>query len=134
MGVTAFIYLDTMVWNKLCDDAVDAEELMAALAKNNKQLVLGTEAIYEIAKTFRTNPARGQQLFAYLKTYTDRRILCTRDNPLILDCEAELVLSAASNECDPFFVLRTIATCRRKLTSYRVAHSMSVPSRGSIVA
>jgi hypothetical protein len=39
MGVTAFIYLDTMVWNKLCDDAVDAEELMAALAKNNKQLV-----------------------------------------------------------------------------------------------
>jgi hypothetical protein len=76
---------------------------MAALAKNNKQLVLGTEAIYEIAKTFRTNPARGQQLFAYLKTYTDRRILCTRDNPLILDCEAELVLSAASNECDPFF-------------------------------
>jgi len=102
-GATTFIYLDTMLWNRLCDDAVDAEKLMTALLKNNKQLVLGTEVIYEIAKTFRTNPARGQQLFTYLKTYTDRGILCTRDNPLILDCEAELVLSGESNECDPFF-------------------------------
>jgi hypothetical protein len=75
-----FIYLDTMLWDRLCDERVDAQKLMAALSAKNKQLVLGTEVIYEMAKTFRSNPARAQQLFAYLKSFTELGIPCTKDN------------------------------------------------------
>lgn len=98
-----FIYLDTMLWNEFCDEGVNAQMLMAALFAKNLHLVLGTEVIYELAKTFRTNPTRAQQLFAYLRSFTERGIPCTKDDPLILDCEAELALSGESNECDPFF-------------------------------
>ena len=43
-----FIYLDTVLWNKLCDERVDAPKLIAALSSRYKQLVVGTEAIYEM--------------------------------------------------------------------------------------
>jgi len=36
-----------MLWDRLCDEGVDAQKLMAALSAKNKQLVLGTEVIYE---------------------------------------------------------------------------------------
>jgi hypothetical protein len=38
----------------------------------------------------------------YLKNYTELGILCTRDNPIILDREAELALNGDPQECDPF--------------------------------
>jgi hypothetical protein len=46
------------------DEGVDAQKLMVALSAKNKQLVLGTEVLYETAKTFRVNPV---QLMAILQ-------------------------------------------------------------------
>jgi len=66
------IYLDTMLWNELCDQNVNAAALISALSAQGKVLVLGAEAMYEMAKTFKSNPTRGKQLFAYLKTFTDQ--------------------------------------------------------------
>ena len=97
-----FIYLDTVLWNKLCDERVDAPKLIAALSSRNKQLVVGTEAIYEMAKTFKRNPDRGKELFASLKTFTDLGIPCPRPNPNILRSEAELALSSSQQQVNIF--------------------------------
>jgi hypothetical protein len=77
------IYLDTMLWNELCDQNVDAVALITALTAQGKVLVLGAEALYEMAKTFKSNPTRGKELFAYLKKFTDLGILGVRDNPML---------------------------------------------------
>jgi len=98
------IYLDTVLWNKLCDENADAQSLMAALSSRNRQLVLGTEAIYEIAKTFTANPDRGKELFSYVKNFAERGILCPRPNPNILRSEAELALSGDREDVNLFLV------------------------------
>jgi hypothetical protein len=96
------IYLDTVLWNKLCDERADAPKLIAALSTRNKQLVVGTEAIYEMAKTFKGNPDRGKELFASLKTFTDLGIPCPRPNPNILRSEAELAFSGDRQQVNIF--------------------------------
>jgi hypothetical protein len=63
-----YIYLDTNVWNILCDHAVDPNELVASLAAKNANLVLSTHTFYELAKTFRASSdkasERGKELFS----------------------------------------------------------------------
>ena len=41
------IYLDTILWNELCDQRADAGALTSALVAQRKALALGAEAIYE---------------------------------------------------------------------------------------
>ena len=86
------IYLDTMVWNKLCDEVADPEALVSALAAKGAELVIGTEAIYEMAKTFygdsEEGRKRGQRLFEYLRHFVALNIRCMLMNPTLLIEEA----------------------------------------------
>jgi len=86
------IYFDTSLWNALCDQAVDAERLIIELAEQDFQIGLGTNAVYEMAKTFRMDKPdareRGKELFAYVKQYTDRAIPCLRETRDLLEREA----------------------------------------------
>src|SRR5439155_1065620 len=88
-------------WTQLKDIALH-NRWIAALSSRNKQLVVGTEAIYEMAKTFKRNPDRGKELFASLKTFTDLGIPCPRPNPNILRSEAELALSSSQQQVNIF--------------------------------
>ena len=97
------IYLDTMLWNELCDQNVDAAALISALTAQGKRLVLGAEAMYEMAKTFKSNPTRGKQLFAYLKTFTDQGIQGVRDNPRLLLAEADAAMNGTKVDVDAFW-------------------------------
>lgn len=97
------VYLDTVLWNELCDQQVDASALTSALAAQGKVLVLGAEAIYELAKTFKSNPSRGKELFTYLKKFTDLGILGVKDNPVLLLAEADAAMSTANVHCDVFW-------------------------------
>jgi hypothetical protein len=97
------IYLDTMLWNELCDQKVDAAALPSALAAQGKVLVLGAEAIYEMAKTFQSNPTRGKELFTYLKKFTDLGIPGVKDNPMLLVAEADSAMSGTSVQVDVFW-------------------------------
>lgn len=47
------IYLDTNLWNELCDQHVDPELLLASLDAKDVSLVLSHQAVYELAKCFR---------------------------------------------------------------------------------
>jgi len=92
-----------MLWNELCDQHVDPVALSAALAAQGKVLVLGAEALYEMAKTFKSNPTRGKELFGYLKKFTDLGILGVRDNPMLLIAEADAAMESVNGDVDVFW-------------------------------
>src|SRR5689334_13203359 len=109
------IYLDTMLWNELCDQNADPAILISALAARDRVIVLGAEAIYEMAKTFKSNPTRGKQLFAYLKRFTDRGILGVRDNPRLLLAEADVAMSGTKVDVDVFWDSVNQANMQREI-------------------
>ena len=90
------VYFDTSIWNALCDQAVDAERLVAELGERDFQIGLGTNAVYEMAKTFRMDKPdameRAKKLFSNLKQYTDRAIPCLRETWDLLEREAAHVV------------------------------------------
>lgn len=67
------IYLDTMVWNELCDQHVDPETINAALTAQNGVLVFSEYIVYELAKTYMSAEPnaveRGRELLSYLQRY-----------------------------------------------------------------
>ncbi|MGA7443064.1 MAG: hypothetical protein WB523_10040 [Candidatus Sulfotelmatobacter sp.] len=90
-SVDKSIYLDTNLWNALCDQAVDQERLAASLASKRATLVLGTQCIYEIAKTFRSSTKkaadRGITLFSYLKRFIEIDTPCAKETMELLAAE-----------------------------------------------
>src|SRR5215469_14383111 len=89
------IYADTTIWNALCDQSVDAGRLTNDLATQRAQLVLGTNAVYEMAKTFkgrRTDAQeRGRALFSHLRQYVQLGIPLLRQTDDLLREEAKHV-------------------------------------------
>ena len=85
------IYLDTNLWNELCDQHVDAEHLITSLDVRNAGLVLRHHAVYELARCFlssaKTGPERGRVLFSYLSVFTRRNIRCTNEILGVLSAE-----------------------------------------------
>jgi len=94
------VYFDTSLWNALCDQAVDAEQLVVELAKREFHIGLGTNVVYEMAKTFRMDRPdamqRGKRLFSYLKQYTDSAIPCLRETWDLLEREASHAVGEAT--------------------------------------
>jgi hypothetical protein len=80
---SALMYADTSTWNGLCDQAVDARRLTLDLEARGVQLTLGTNAVYEMAKTFKSGRSnarqRGQELFSYLRQYVELGIRLLRE-------------------------------------------------------
>jgi hypothetical protein len=77
------IYLDTNIWDQLCDQKVDPKQFIDALASKGYTLVISFHTVYEFARTL-TSPApqaiaRGRQLCAYAVQYLDLGIPCTKD-------------------------------------------------------
>lgn len=72
------IYLDTNLWNVLCDQDVSPARMVEQLAVKNACLTLGNEAVYEMAKTFRESGDagrnRGMTLFSYIYQYVYENI------------------------------------------------------------
>lgn len=109
------IYLDTMLWNELCDQNVEPAALTSSLSAQGKVLVLGAEAIYEMAKTFKSNPTRGKELFAYLKKFTDLGILGVKDNPMLLMAEADAAMNGTKVDFDVFWDAVNYARMKKEI-------------------
>lgn len=77
------IYLDTNLWNSLCDESVAASELLAALYSKHCSLVLSYQVVFELAKCFRGQhkgaPERGAALFAYVREFVHHDIPCVTE-------------------------------------------------------
>jgi hypothetical protein len=90
MSQPVTIYLDTNLWNVLCD-TTDPQVVLSSLNANCGSLVLGSHTVFELAKTF-LHPTdervkRGKDLFSYLKHFVDHGVLCTKDNSELLAAE-----------------------------------------------
>jgi rRNA-processing protein FCF1 len=90
-GRAVDIYLDTNLWNELCDQAVDPEDLMGSLGSRDTRLVLGTHCINEMAKTFRASKSRAasraRELFLCLKKFVEFNIPCVKETMELLAVE-----------------------------------------------
>ena len=84
INVTKDIYLDTNLWNALCDQSVDPTALVRRLALKNAYLAPGIHIFYELAKTFRNSDnksrERGKVLFSYFKEFLLADTHCVKDN------------------------------------------------------
>lgn len=87
-----YLYADTSVWNRLCDQSVDPRPFSSALADRGVELALGFNVAYEIAKQFFVGgegaKERGRELFAYMKRYLALRVPIVKENWAILVEEA----------------------------------------------
>jgi hypothetical protein len=85
------IYLDTNLWNTLCDQCVSPAGVVDVLRVKNAWLTLGNEAVYEMAKTFRDSGdagrARGMTLFSYMYQYLSEQIPLVRVNMELIAAE-----------------------------------------------
>jgi hypothetical protein len=86
------IYLDTMLWNMLLDERADADKLISRLAEKGAQIILSTQGIYELAKTFwaskETAGDRGKSLFNFVHQCVALGVPCSKMNQDILFDEA----------------------------------------------
>lgn len=92
---TKDIYLDTMLWNVLCDQGIDPAGLVRQLAAKNTYLAPGIHIFYELAKTFR-NPdeesrERGKLLFSYFRKFLESDTHCVKDHTELLPQEMRAV-------------------------------------------
>src|ERR1700728_3604238 len=100
--VQRLIYLDTNVWNRLLDQGVTPSELLAELKRRNATLVLSGQTVYELTRTFAKFPARGKELFRYIKLYLDEGIVGPYDNMDLLRADVR-ALYARANSVVAFF-------------------------------
>jgi hypothetical protein len=71
------IYLDTDLWNALCDQKIEPESLLRDLDTHGATVALGMHVIFELLKNFTSgNTARGRQLFTHLNSFLKAGVRC----------------------------------------------------------
>jgi hypothetical protein len=100
------IYLDTNIWNALCDQAIDPARLAATLAARDTRLVLSYHTVYELLKTFRGSghqaALRGAKLCSCLSDHlVGEHITCVHEILELLGFEMGAIVRQTSPP-DPF--------------------------------
>src|SRR5437879_5820503 len=87
-----YLYADTSIWNRLCDQDADPNELFSALALRDIGFAIGFNVLYEMAKPFFTGTEhateRGRKLLGYMKHYLSLQVPIVKENWLLLVEEA----------------------------------------------
>jgi hypothetical protein len=97
------VYLETNLWNALCDHPVDVDTLVGSLGARAINLDFSDHCVTEMAKTFRgygTAADRGRQLFSCLSRFVDAGTRCTKQNMELIP--AELTALTSKTEVEPF--------------------------------
>jgi hypothetical protein len=81
------IYLDTNLWNALCDQGVEPGRLLESLSARGSRLVLSHQTVFELAKTFVKAPERGKHLFSYVNEFVLGDAMCTKEITGVLEAE-----------------------------------------------
>jgi hypothetical protein len=93
------LYLDTIIWNLLCDQAVEPRTLVGSLASKNASLAFSFHSVYELART--TSESRRIQLFSYFKGFLDLNSVCMKQIPDALMAETR-AFQDGLRTVDPF--------------------------------
>jgi hypothetical protein len=103
---SSLIYLDTSIWNALCDQKTPTKELCSALDQGKAQFVLGENVVHELMKTFGMKAGdaerRGRELFSCLRQFVAGRVRLAKGNGAVLLEEAQLA-AGRSTEVEPFY-------------------------------
>jgi hypothetical protein len=119
------VYLDTTLWNLLCDQAVDPQEARDSLADIGCEVVLGLNAYRELLGTFygtRLNSnERAKRLFACLDGFLQAgiRIVDTWENWLIQETEVSLGRRKAISRFLDSTMHRALATWPKGLSTHK---------------
>ena len=100
-----YIYLDTNIWNALCDQNVDPKSMVTALAAKSSAIVFGSHNVFEPVTEEAT--ARGATLFAYVAKFLDLGIPIIRENMETLQLEAQ-AFAAGGGFVNPFLYKRLV--------------------------
>jgi hypothetical protein len=82
---TMRMYLDTILWNLLCDQDVEPRTLVESLASKNASLAFSFHTVYELART--TSESRRIQLFSYFRGFLGLNPVCVKQIPDALMAE-----------------------------------------------
>ena len=100
------IYLDTTLWNRLFEQAIDPASLMHSLKVRGWELAISPHLLYEFAKSFRGKRAESRQrtipLFSYLERFLDPPPLCVKQVPDLLKEEVKVAAGQLSR-IEPFY-------------------------------
>jgi hypothetical protein len=111
------IYLETSLWNALCDQSVDAEGLMESLGSKNSNLVFSHHCGTEMAKTFlgygQKAVSRGRQLFSCLARFVSAGVACAKQNMELLPEELSVLHSRTG--LDPFISAEEYTELKRQI-------------------
>jgi hypothetical protein len=116
------IYLDTSMWNVLCDQAPNATEVRKQLEANHAQIVLGLNAYFEMLRTpygKNANISRGKNLFELLSQFFDTGLRVIRTWEEMLVQESRNVLEGTFG-VDPF--------CERSFSDELVSRAKKLAS------
>ena len=106
------IYLDTMLWNVLCDQGADPNRLIASLAARDANLVLSPHTAFELAQTFEKDPQRAKTLFSYVREFVLANVPCMKEISNILEAEM-LALRSPTLAVSPFLPPENYGEFRR---------------------
>jgi hypothetical protein len=112
------IYLDTNIWDQLCDQNVNPKGFLDALASKGFTLVISFHTVYEMGRMFAsTEPqviARGRQICAYVCQYLDLGMPCVKEFWEVIVSEAYAFENNLS-EIDPMATPEQCATTRQEV-------------------
>jgi hypothetical protein len=121
------IYLDTNIWDQLCDQNVPPKQFIDALTSKGYTLVISFHTVYEFARTLTsadpTAIARGRQLCAYAKQYLDLGIPCTKDFWEYILAEIS-TCSANARAVDPMATAEQCADIQKQLNRLASSDNM----------
>lgn len=118
------LYLDTILWNLLCDQDVEPIILVESLASKNASLAFSFHTVYELART--TTESRRIQLFSYFRRFLGLSPDCMKQIPDALMAETRAFQDglrtidplASADECG--FVREEVDKLSRGLLEDRV--------------
>jgi len=127
------IYLDTTLWNKLCEQVVAPSLLVGGLRRKGWDLAFGTHLRYELAKTFRSKRSgmheRARLLFSYLEQFLSFGIPCVKQVPDLLREEVK----SADGQLDAVDCFYRDEFYEREATEVRKLEAGKVDSRLEMV-
>ena len=118
------VYLETNLWNALCDHPVDADTLVGSLGARAITLDFSDHCVTEMARTFQgygTAADRGRQLFSCLRRFVDAGARCTKQNMELIP--AELTALTSRTEVEPFLSAKEHAHSKQRSTNWPAAFS-----------
>jgi hypothetical protein len=106
-----YVYLDTVIWNLLCNSSINPQSLRSKLNSNGLEVVFSPHVFYELAKSFvgarQASRQNAPPLLQRFRSFVVAGFPCIQQTPHLLRQEAR----AANNEQKTLSIFETPENC-----------------------